>query len=245
MVFLFFYTILGLIFGFFTSLISKKKGYSPATWFLIGFIFGIIGLLVAIGLPKRKEKEHVLNSQEKPKNEAQDMVYSLDKLNDIPIDLYKKCPECGELIRIDAKICRYCNRKFSDDEIKNSLRNALNREDVKANEKLFLQVVNALAKLGDDEALQILKKKEKELKDKERSKIVELAFSKLQKMSSVKVKNFAMETENGWLCICGTENPKTAKNCKKCHAAREYVLKYYTKEAMINLVLKGRFATKG
>jgi hypothetical protein len=32
-------------------------------------------------------------------------------------DVQKKCPDCSELIKADAHVCRFCGRRFSDDEV--------------------------------------------------------------------------------------------------------------------------------
>lgn len=36
-------------------------------------------------------------------------------------DDLKKCPDCAEMIKIDAKVCRHCGRRFSPLEIAESL----------------------------------------------------------------------------------------------------------------------------
>ncbi len=38
----------------------------------------------------------------------------------------KECPACAEKIKIKAKICRYCRKEFSDEEVEKSLQTKLN-----------------------------------------------------------------------------------------------------------------------
>ena len=50
---LFFAFVIGMICGACASYLSSEKGYTGAGWFMLGFFLGIIGLLVAVGLPDK------------------------------------------------------------------------------------------------------------------------------------------------------------------------------------------------
>ena len=45
----------GIICGCFACYLAMLKDYSPKAWFFIGFFFGIIGLITAVGLPIKKD----------------------------------------------------------------------------------------------------------------------------------------------------------------------------------------------
>ncbi len=77
----------GIIFGSFCSNLAVKKGYSSGTWFAGGFFFGIIALIALAGSPV---KEVISN--------------------------LKECPECKEMININANVCRYCGHNFTEKE---------------------------------------------------------------------------------------------------------------------------------
>lgn len=46
--------VLGLLFGYGTMTVGKRKGYSPAPFFALGFILGFVGLIIALVLKDKK-----------------------------------------------------------------------------------------------------------------------------------------------------------------------------------------------
>lgn len=73
----------GIFFGVVAAVIARQKGRSEFRWFLVGFLFHIIGLIVLFLPPAPKA------------------------------GITKKCPECAEIIRAEAKVCRFCGRDFA------------------------------------------------------------------------------------------------------------------------------------
>ncbi|WP_333913499.1 hypothetical protein [Vibrio coralliirubri] len=71
-----------------TVLVSRTKGRNPYQWFFIAVLFGPLGLLGVLLIGADKE--------------------SLDQA-DIASGKKKKCPDCAETIKFEAKVCRYCN----------------------------------------------------------------------------------------------------------------------------------------
>jgi len=69
---------LGTFFGLVSAAIAYERGRSAIFWFIFGFLFHILGLIV-IFLP-RVSREGVT----------------------------KECENCKEIIKESAKICRYC-----------------------------------------------------------------------------------------------------------------------------------------
>lgn len=74
-------------FGYVTGHMAEKQGRSFSTWFIGGFLCFIIAFF------------YLLLS--KPSDEA--MIAS---------GKYRKCPQCAEVIKADAKVCRYCGNKL-------------------------------------------------------------------------------------------------------------------------------------
>jgi len=96
-------------FGTVTALAAKNRGREPFDWFLIGFIFGIFGL-VALLVMKNLERENA------------DLSHS-NRYSSGGGGKTKKCPDCAEEIKFEARVCRYCGKRFDEEDIINSLPN--------------------------------------------------------------------------------------------------------------------------
>jgi HEAT repeat protein len=95
----------GIICAGLASYVAEKKGYSSGSWGACGFLFGILGLIAAAGLPSK------LTSQEPD------------------TCIQKACPDCAEMIKAEASVCRYCHHKFSSEEVVEELVSALEDDD--------------------------------------------------------------------------------------------------------------------
>ena len=80
----------GFIFGIIGDVIAYYRSASIGKGFLAGFLLGPFGILLVFALPKVPQEGRT-----------------------------KKCPYCAEIIKEDAKVCKHCNKEFSQKNNKN------------------------------------------------------------------------------------------------------------------------------
>ena len=79
----------GMIFGLIPAFVAESKGKSFAAWWFYGTMLFIIALPHAILMNPdrgRSEREQLESGES------------------------RKCPFCAEIIKIEARVCRYCGR---------------------------------------------------------------------------------------------------------------------------------------
>lgn len=86
------YLILWILCGVVAAAIYSNKGRSAVSAFLVGVLFGPIGVILALATPADKV------SQERKA---------------ISDGSQKKCPQCAELVKAEANLCRFCGHEFA------------------------------------------------------------------------------------------------------------------------------------
>lgn len=83
------YLLLWIVCGFAAAAIYRGKGRSWGVGLVAGFILGPIGIVLAAASSANQEGRE------------------RQQLRD---GSSKKCPHCSEIIKSDARVCRYCGR---------------------------------------------------------------------------------------------------------------------------------------
>ncbi|MCS3956732.1 ribosomal protein L32 [Salinibacter ruber] len=107
-----------------SGIVASNKNRNPAGWGVLGFLFGLFGLIAVLVMeevePQEKEVSGRRSSQSSGAQE-----FNPDKHE-------KKCPDCAEYIKIEARVCKHCGREFSDEEVKRQVDER--RKSVKADQ---------------------------------------------------------------------------------------------------------------
>jgi len=84
--------VLALICGAITAKVFQGKGRSGGSGFALGFLLGIIGLIISLFLSDQNDKRAAAEPQP---------------------SMYRECPSCKESMRRDASVCPHCRTESS------------------------------------------------------------------------------------------------------------------------------------
>ena len=105
------YLILGVIFGIFCYYLADKKGHGGGAWFVLGFLFSFLALLVLIGLPSEREASREQGSTPgQPTDSTGSPIPSTQPRN------FRLCPHCIQEVHELATACPHCQRDLPEVE---------------------------------------------------------------------------------------------------------------------------------
>ncbi len=78
------------LFGVVSAVIASARGGSALVGFLVGFVLGPFGVIIAFFLGGERARAE----------------------KDLAAGTSKKCPRCAELVKPEARVCRFCGYEF-------------------------------------------------------------------------------------------------------------------------------------
>ena len=110
------------VMGAFCAYLANEKGKDGAGWFFLGMLFGIIALLVLVGLPSEKRTYS-------PPAYAPDAYRQPEILTAQRAAPARLCPYCISEIHPSATVCPHCQRDLPKTEYCALCRNAIKPTD--------------------------------------------------------------------------------------------------------------------
>ena len=109
--FLLLYLVYAVIMGAFCTYLAGEKGRNGGSWFFLGLIFGILALLVLIGLPSEQR-----SSNEGPRPSARSSVPDSGSRSGRQDSHVRLCPHCIQEVHELATACPHCQRDLPEVE---------------------------------------------------------------------------------------------------------------------------------
>ena len=101
-------------FAVLSALVASNKNRDPAGWGILGFLFGLVGFIAAVAVGKVEEGTRSPRGGSQP-SDAQEFN---------PEGEEKKCPDCAEYIKLEARVCKHCGHEFSDEKVEQQVAQA-------------------------------------------------------------------------------------------------------------------------
>ena len=104
------FLVYALVFGFFCAYLAGEKDRSGGSWFFLGLVFGILALLVLIGLPSEQR------SSTRTRHTSVDSPSTSRSGHRRKTPEVRLCPHCIQEVHERATACPHCQRDLPEVE---------------------------------------------------------------------------------------------------------------------------------
>jgi hypothetical protein len=103
------------LFGIISAVVANQKNRGPVQWFFLGLAFGVFGFIGSLIVSDVRADSGSESTSFDPERQT------------------KKCPDCAERIKLEARVCRYCNNEFLEAQVEKEINNARQRFERRTN----------------------------------------------------------------------------------------------------------------
>ncbi len=120
-------------FSVLSAIVASNKNRDPFGWSTLGFLFGLFGFIAAIAVGEVEQSTRSSRRESTGKNHQSSSKQkrqrpSTQEFN--PDEHEKKCPDCAEYIKLEARVCKHCGYRFSEEEVQQQIEEVKEEEVV-------------------------------------------------------------------------------------------------------------------
>jgi hypothetical protein len=117
------------VFAVLSGIVASNKNRDAFGWGVLGFLFGLFGFIAAVAVgdveedtrsPRRQTVRRGSQSSRQSQSASEKRQKSTSQGFD-PDEHEKKCPDCAEYIKLEARVCKHCEHEFSDEEVERQI----------------------------------------------------------------------------------------------------------------------------